>query len=148
MNYVTYSEAGILTGAFNQELQDEHASAHIEVTEDQRQHWTAYRANSTREGLELVPAAPPAPPSVPGRVPMLNAHLVLIDSGWIDGINAYIDSLPDVAPDRTRSKARAYFNLALTMERDHPLVLGIPQALGKTDAEVDQLFIAAAALQV
>lgn len=84
--------------------------------------------------------------TVPSRVPMLNAHLVLIDSGWIDGINAYIDALPDDAPARTKSKARAYFNLALTMERDHPLVLGIPAALGKTEAEVDALFIAAGSL--
>lgn len=92
-------------------------------------------------------------PIVPTRVPMLNAHLVLIGAGWFDGINAYIDALPDIVSEdsglnRVRSKARAYFNLAQTMERNHPLVVGIPSALGKTDAEVDSLFIAAGKLNV
>jgi len=86
--------------------------------------------------------------AVPQRIPMLNAHLMLIGAGLFDAVNAYIDALPDDAPDRLRSKARAYFNLALTMERTHPLVLGIPAALGKTEAEVDALFVAGAALAV
>lgn len=81
---------------------------------------------------------------VPDQVPMLNAHLVLIEAGWIDGINAYIEAMPEL----DRSYARAYLNLALTMRRDHPLVLGIPAALGKTEAEVDALFIQAAALPI
>jgi hypothetical protein len=85
-----------------------------------------------------------ASPVVPERVPMLNAHLVLIDAGWMEGVQAYLDALP--GPDG--AKARAYFVQALTMERQHPLVLGIPAALGKTEADVDQLFTAAGALNV
>lgn len=80
----------------------------------------------------------------PDRVPMLNAHLVLIDAGWMDDIVAYLDAIP--GPDG--AKARAYFAQALTMERTHPLVLGIPAALGKTEAQVDALFIAADDLHV
>lgn len=89
-------------------------------------------------------AAVPAVAVVPARIPMLNAHLVLIEAGWMDGINTYINALPEPM----RSRAVAYFNLAQTMERTHSLVLGIPSALGKTEAEVDALFIAAAALDV
>lgn len=83
-------------------------------------------------------------PVVPDRVPMLNAHLTLIDAGWMDGVTSYINGMPE--PDQ--SKAWAYFKRAETMARNHPLVQGIPAALGKTEAEVDQLFITAAALQV
>ncbi|MES2349974.1 MAG: hypothetical protein V4641_20610 [Pseudomonadota bacterium] len=85
-----------------------------------------------------------APAPVPQRIPMLNAHLVLIDAGWFDDVLAYLASIP--GPDG--QKARAYFDKALTMERNNPLVLGIPAALGKTDAEVDALFTAADALIV
>lgn len=79
--------------------------------------------------------------AVPQRIPMLNAHLEMIEAGWIDGVRGFIDAIPE--PDR--SLAFAYFDKALTMERAHPLVLSIPAAIGKTDAEVDELFIRAAA---
>ena len=81
-------------------------------------------------------------PVVPQSVPMLNAHLALIAAGWMTSIKAYLDALTGPAGDA----ARAYFTLAQTMRRDHDLVLSIPAALGKTEAEVDDLFIQAAAL--
>jgi len=81
---------------------------------------------------------------VPDRIPMLNAHLVLIDVGWMDDVQTFLAGIP--GPDGV--KARAYFEQALTMERAHPLVAGFANALGKTDGEVDSLFIQAAALQV
>lgn len=87
---------------------------------------------------------PPAGPVVPQRVPMLNAHLVLIETGWMPLIDSFIDNMPENA----RSKARAYLTQAETMARDNELVLAIPAALGKTEAEVDQLFITAGALNV
>lgn len=94
-------------------------------------------------GVTFSHPAPPAP-TVPVRVPMLNAHLVLIDAGWMDSVTAYINAIP--GPDG--AKARAYFSQALTMERTNPLVMGIPAALGKTEADIDTLFIAAGALHV
>lgn len=96
-------------------------------------------------GSELVAkATPPAPAAVPARVPMLNAHLVLIEAGWWDPLQAFIDTMP--ATDQLL--ARTYLAQALTMARDHDLVRAIPVALGKTEAEVDQLFIKAGALDV
>jgi len=85
-----------------------------------------------------------ATPAVPQSVPMLNAHLILIGSGWMPAVRAYLDALPGAEGEQ----ARVYFDKALTMRRDHPLVLGIPAAIGKTEAEVDALFLAAGALDV
>lgn len=83
----------------------------------------------------------PAPPVVPERVPMLSAHLELLAAGWMPAIDAVIDAMPE--PDR--SMARVWLDRALTMARNHPLVQAIPAAIGKTEAEVDALFIRAGA---
>lgn len=91
----------------------------------------------------LIPAAAPAA-VVPDRVPMLNAHLVLIEAGWMPQVEAFIDAMPEP----NRSLARAYLVQSLTMARDHDLVRAIPTALNKTEAEVDALFIKAGAMNV
>jgi hypothetical protein len=73
---------------------------------------------------------------------MLNAHLVLIQAGWMPELRAYLDAMPGTEGEM----ARTHFEMALTVMRQHPLVLAIPAALGKTEAEVDQLFIEAGAI--
>lgn len=83
----------------------------------------------------------PAPPVVPERVPMLSAQLELLAAGWMPLIDAFIDQMQE--PDR--SMARVWLDKALTMARNHPLVLSIPEAIGKTESEVDALFIRAGA---
>lgn len=60
-SYVVYDDAGVLTGAYLQELSEDHQSNHIEVTDEQRLAWTDYRANEDRTGLELAPVATPEP---------------------------------------------------------------------------------------
>lgn len=124
--------------------------------DDQGRYIGGYDGAEPPEGAIEVPSAPASAADlwqggrwvtatvVPQSVPMLNAHLVLIEAGWMPGILAYLDALPEPS----RSKALAYFNLALTMERNHALVKGIPAALGKPEAEVDALFVAASALEV
>lgn len=93
----------------------------------------------------LAPKESPAPTiEVPARVPMLNAQLVLIEMDWWEPLQAYIGAMPA----KQQLLARTYLAQALTMARDHELVLAIPAALGKTEAEVDQLFIMAGALDV
>lgn len=89
-------------------------------------------------------AAPPVAPVVPAVVPMLNAHLVLIESGKFDALQAHLEAMPG----KDGKIARAYFDKALTMRRDHPLVSAIKPALNWTDAEIDALFLAADALVV
>lgn len=100
--------------------------------------------DATPEEQAEIDARRNAPPTVPQRVPMLNAQLVMIDAGWMAPVRTYLNAIPGTDGE----KARAYFDKAQTMERDHPLVLGIPAALGKAEAEVDALFIAAGALNV
>lgn len=56
INYVTYDQAGALTGAYAQDVHSSHASNHIEVSEDQRRNWVLYEANVARDGLMLKPA--------------------------------------------------------------------------------------------
>lgn len=96
------------------------------------------------DGEKFVPPANTTAPSsiVPQRVPMLNAHLVLIQAGWMPAVEGFIDAMAEPQ----RSLVRAYLTQSLTMARDHEMVLAIPAALGKTEAEVDQLFIIAGAM--
>ncbi len=93
-------------------------------------------------GGVLVPTAPVV--VVPQEIPMINAHLMLAEADWMDGVEAYIAGLPK----KERQKANAYLHKSPTMRRQHPLVLAIPAAMNKTEAQVDALFIEAAALQV
>ncbi|WBS00222.1 hypothetical protein OU994_18040 [Pseudoduganella sp. SL102] len=88
---------------------------------------------------------PPAAVAVPEVIPMLNAHLVMISEGRMPLVRQHIAAIAD--PIR-RARAEAFLDQALTMQRDHELVRTITQALGKTEAEVDALFVAAAALEV
>lgn len=61
ISYVTYDEAGNLTGAYLQELQPEHQDCSIAVDEAVRLDWLAYRANETRDGVEPLLEQPQLP---------------------------------------------------------------------------------------
>ena len=56
INYVTYDQSGVLTGAYAQDVHSSHVSNYIEVTEQQRRNWVLYEANIGRDGLMLEPA--------------------------------------------------------------------------------------------
>lgn len=60
MNYVTYDEAGNLTGAYIQDVLPQHQPTHIEVSPEIYDNWTAYRANAARNGVELAPLSQPS----------------------------------------------------------------------------------------
>lgn len=65
MTYVTYDEAGNLTGYYIQELQPEHEGCYIELIgypADFYMQWFNYRANDARDGIELIPM-PDEPPA-------------------------------------------------------------------------------------
>lgn len=140
MNYVTYNEAGHLTGGYEQDLHPAHAGAYIKVSAVERESWTAFQANAERTGLEPAVRAPAAP-TVPDVVPMLDARLALIAAGKMAAVQAYLDAIPGIEGEQ----AREYFVSALTMRRHHPLVVGIPASV-MTEAEKDALFIQAGAL--
>jgi hypothetical protein len=70
MIYVTFDlGSGALTGAYDQELHPDHAGNYFELTEPLEQHWTAYRMNEARDGLELLPAPVPTEPPAPAPLP-------------------------------------------------------------------------------
>jgi hypothetical protein len=75
ISYVTFDETGALTGAFLQEIRPEHEANHIVVDEGAYDNWTAYRANEARDGVELMPPAPPLPPEVPDYVAAVQGML-------------------------------------------------------------------------
>lgn len=59
MNYVTYDDAGNLTGGYLQQIVDDHVDCAIRVDAAIRLNWPAYRANEARDGVELLPPADP-----------------------------------------------------------------------------------------
>lgn len=81
---------------------------------------------------------------VPQSIPSLNGRIVMIQAGWMPAVRSVLDAMEDIEGEI----AREYFNNSLTYERNHPLVLSIPTAIGKTQDEVDALFIQAGAMHV
>ena len=64
INYVTYDQSGVLTGAYAQDVHSSHVSNYIEVTEEQRRNWVLYEANQDRDGVVLSPIITPTPPAL------------------------------------------------------------------------------------
>jgi hypothetical protein len=67
---------------------------------------------------------------------MRQARLSLLDAGLLDEVEAAI----------TTPENRIWWDYSTTVERSHPLVDAVLTALGKTETEIDSMFIAAATL--
>lgn len=80
------------------------------------------------------------PPPVPQSVTPLQGLLALDAAGLADDYELWAN-----APERTFAE-RAFINRAQVWRRDDPLLQAGTGALGMTDAQLDQLFILAAAL--
>jgi hypothetical protein len=137
MIYVTYDEAGNLTGAFVQDLQEQHAECFIEVSDEVRLAWTAYQANADRTGVELAPSTEPAP-VVPAQVTMRQARLALLGAGMLSTVDQAVAGMTEAA--------RIEWEYAATVERNSQLVAALAPLLGLTEAQLDDLFIQAATL--
>ena len=80
--------------------------------------------------------------------------LPLSASAWQDGVlhlrlsgaGAAVDAAIDAMPEPQKSAARIEWEYAAEVRRDNDFVAGLAPALGMTDAQVDALFVAAAAL--
>lgn len=107
------------------------------ATQSQKQ-----RDATPAEAAEFDALKGAAPPQVPQEVPMLNAHLALIQAGKMDQVKALVTSLPDME----RLEAEAYLNLAQTCRRDNKWVISIGAGLGYDAAGLDSLFRSAAAM--
>lgn len=143
MEYVTYNEAGKLTGAFIQDLQIDHQPAYIEVTSEQRRNWTEYQANAARDGLESADAVPPAPPAIPQTVTRRQARQALLLRGKLALVQPAIDAILDATQ---RGMAQIEWDDSLEFMRARPLVIQIGAAIGLDSAALDDLFIFAATL--
>lgn len=75
-------------------------------------------------------------PAVIPTLTRLQAKLSLLNLGLLDDVEALM----------TTQEQLIWWNDAPTFERDHPLVVSVLGYLGKTEAEIDQMFIDAASL--
>jgi hypothetical protein len=80
--------------------------------------------------------SPPPPPVIIPTLTMRQARLSLLDDGLLDEVEAAI----------TTPENRIWWDYSTTVERSHPLVDAVLTALGKTETEIDDMFIAAATL--
>lgn len=91
------------------------------------------------QGWVVVPA--PAP-EVPQSVTMRQCRIALLDAGLLDAVQSSIATMPGVEGER----ARIDWEYALDVRRDWPLIDGLGSQLGLTEQQIDELFIAAAAV--
>jgi hypothetical protein len=94
-------------------------------------------ASSLPEGT-VIDAYVAPPPPIPSTVTRFQALATLAAGGYLDTVHAYIDTLP-----RTNVTRLAFEN-ATDWERTSPTVNALATMLGLTDAQIDELFIAAA----
>ena len=76
------------------------------------------------------------PPVVIPTLSMRQARLALLDAGLLDEVEAAI----------TTTENQIWWDYSTTVERNHPLVNAVLTALGKTETEIDDMFIDAALL--
>ena len=93
------------------------------------------------EGNTPEPDIEPPPP-IPSTVTRFQALAVLAAGGYLDTVHTYIDALP-----RSNIQRLAFEN-ATDWERTSPTLAALATMLGLTDAQVDELFVAAAQVSV
>ena len=76
------------------------------------------------------------PPVIIPTLTMRQARLALLDAGLLDEVEAAI----------TTPENRIWWDYSTTVERSHPLVNAVLAALGKTESEIDSMFIDASTL--
>lgn len=77
-----------------------------------------------------------AKPVVIPTLSMRQARLALLSLGLLDDVEAAITTIEN----------RIWWDYSATVERSNPLVISVLTALGKTSAEIDSMFISAAAI--
>lgn len=87
---------------------------------------------------------PVLPPRVPREIPNWRAKVILAQMGLLATVESAIAALPE--PDRT--VASLAWNGDAKLARRGKTVLGLAAALGLSGDQIDQLFIAAEALEV
>lgn len=102
----------------------------------QRPNWTGY----AWVYLDFPPVT--HTPLAPQTVSMRQARLALLGAGLLTHVNDALAVMPGIEGEA----ARIEWEYATEVKRDSALVTGMTAALGLTEAQLDALFIAAAAL--
>ncbi len=76
---------------------------------------------------------------VPKSITRRQFKLALLGMGLLDDVEAAVAASPDRA-------LQISYNDALEFERNNPLILAMSSMLGKTEAELDALFVAGSQL--
>lgn len=105
--------------------------------------WEAYQAWLVKGGVPN-PAPPPPPPPVPQSVMMWQLQAVLERQGLATKVQAAVTA----AAASNRMILGLWQSLAMPIARTSPTLLALVTAVGMTPAQVDALFIAAAAVQL
>lgn len=101
-------------------------------------------ARMTWDGEQFSsPELPPPVPAVPQQVAMWQARTILIEDDLLDDVNSALAAIPD---EKARKLAQAKFEYSSTVRRDDPLVTQVIPKLGKTEADIDEMFARAAVL--
>lgn len=89
---------------------------------------------------------PVKPRRVPREVPMLAALLALSDIGIEEAdVDAVITAMP---AGREKKQTRIWWKRSQTIRRNSPRVAALAPALGLTDTQLDDLFIAAEQIEL
>lgn len=92
---------------------------------------------------ETFTPSPPAPPVVPAAVTMRQARLALLGAGLLDDVDTAIAAIPD---ETTRRAAQIEWEFSNEVQRNNSFTALLGAGLGLSSAQIDELFIQAAAL--
>ena len=94
------------------------------------------------EEAEFEASRMPGPPPVPHVVTMRQARLALLGAGLLATVNSTIAGMTGMTGDA----ARIEWEFSSEVKRGQPLIASLAPLLSLTDAQIDALFIQAAAL--
>lgn len=139
MRYVTFDNDGNLTGSFIQELHPDHADHYLEVPEEIAAQWTRYRVNA---GVLEMFEPPPTAPVVPESITPRQGRVILAQYGLLSQVDAYFAALAGDGAEVSRIE----WEYAQEWRRDWQALVAAAASFGLTAEQIDQMFIAAAAL--
>jgi len=96
----------------------------------------------TQNQIDMLLAPKPVELHAPQKVTMRQARLALHSAGFLEGVEAAINALPE--PPRTA--ARIEWEFSSEVHRHKEFVLMLADALGLTSEQIDTLFIEAETL--
>jgi hypothetical protein len=97
---------------------------------------------SPEEEAAFEASRAPGPAPIPQEVTMRQARLALFGAGLLASVESAIDALPE--PQKTA--ARIEWDHSQTVQRSRGIVLQLGTAMGLSSAQIDALFVQAAAL--